>query len=445
VLAAASLYELLTRGVTPVEGTGDAVPRMDRLVILFPILFLTGVAGLASRALRRALPRLRAAGSRWSPALYVATRRLASAGRSATALVTAASVAIGMFAYSAIISSSAAATAGQRSLLLVGSEVSASVGEPPESLENADFNSTPVVRFTGARLGAGAGEPLDVIAVDPGTFATTAYWESQFSGTSLEDLLARIEDAEAQEVPAVVAGDAPQENLLQISSYEVPVDIVGRAETFPGVLEGRPLVVVDRRSLTRALVEDDGSIRVGESDFQIWGDGTAAQMRTALTNDNQSIHSILSAAELRDTPPFLALTWTFSLLEALGVLIGLVALLGMFLYLQTRQREQQVSYALGARMGLQRSAHRLSIGLEMTGMLGASALLGLALAIIVTLPTHDHIQVFSDPGSVPLVQIPVAALVAAAGVALTSAWVGALYVQREADRADVGQVMRLAR
>ena len=445
VLAAASLYELVSRGVTPVEASGDAVPRMDRLVILFPLLFLTGAAEMASRALRRGLPRLRAAGGQWPPALYVATRRLASTGRSAAALVTAATVAIGMFAYSAIISSSAEATASQRSLLRVGSEVSASISAPPRVLASAGFGNTPVVRYTGARLGTDATDVIDVIAVDPETFGEVAYWDSQFSDTPLEELMSRIDGDAGENIPAVFVGDAPDATLLQISSYEVPVEVVGRADTFPGVLESRPLVVVSRNPLSDALAADEATLRIGEGDFQVWGTGTPSEMRAALDDAGESVHTLVSAAELRDTPPFLALTWTFGLLEALGVLIGLVALVGMFLYLQTRQREQQVSYALGSRMGLKRRSHRLSIGIEISGMLGASVLLGLVLAIIVTIPTTDHIQVFSDPGSVPLMRIPVAALVLAAAVALVAAWVGAWFVQREADRTDVAQVMRLAR
>ena len=349
------------------------------------------------------------------------------------------------FAYSAIISSSAEATASQRSLLRVGSSASASIAAPPQVLDSADFDNTPVIRYTGARLGADATDAIDVIAVDPATFDEAAYWDSRFSDLSLEELMARIDGDAGEAVPAVVAGSAPDATLLQISSYEVPIEVVGRAGTFPGVLEGRPLVVVAREPLTESLAASDASLRIGEGDFQVWGNGTASEMNTALTAAGESVHTLLSAAELRDTPPFLALTWTFGLLEALGVLIGLVALVGMFLYLQTRQREQQVSYALGTRMGLERSSHRLSIGIEMTGMLGASVLLGLVLAIIVTVPTHDHIQVFSDPGSVPLVRVPAIALGLAAVVVLAAAWVGAWFVQREADGTDVAQVMRLAR
>ncbi|MGH2703178.1 MAG: hypothetical protein ACRDJ2_15555, partial [Actinomycetota bacterium] len=299
--------------------------------------------------------------------------------------------------------------------------------------------------YTGARLGTDATDAVDVIAIDAETFGEAAYWDAEFSDSPLEELLSRIDGDAGQNVPAVFVGSAPDSTLLQISSYEVPVEVVGRAETFPGVLESRPLVVVGRNSLSDALAADEASLRVGEGDFQVWGEGTPSEMRAALAEAGESVHTLVSAAELRDTPPFLALTWTFGLLEALGVLIGVVALVGMFLYLQTRQREQQVSYALGSRMGLERRSHRLSIGFEISGMLGASVILGLVLAIIVTIPTTDHIQVFSDPGSVPLVRIPGAALALAAAVALLAAWVGAWIVQREADRTDVAQVMRLAR
>jgi ABC-type antimicrobial peptide transport system permease subunit len=115
------------------------------------------------------------------------------------------------------------------------------------------------------------------------------------------------------------------------------------------------------------------------------------------------------------------------------------------MYLQTRQSEQQVSYALSARMGLRRAAHRASVGIEMTALLGASALLGLFLAVVVVLPTNDHIQVFSDPGSVTLLQIPAAVLAVAVGTAVAAGWVAAWFVQRQADRADIAKVMRLAR
>ncbi|HSK38047.1 MAG TPA: hypothetical protein VLA80_15055, partial [Actinomycetota bacterium] len=63
-LAAAALYELRTRGGAPVQVEGEPA-QVDRLLVLFPLLAIAGLAGLATRAaarlLRRARPPLTAA------------------------------------------------------------------------------------------------------------------------------------------------------------------------------------------------------------------------------------------------------------------------------------------------------------------------------------------------------------------------------------------------
>ena len=85
-----------------------------------------------------------------------------------------------------------------------------------------------------------------------------------------------------------------------------------------------------------------------------------------------------TAARVRTTPAFLSLSWTFGLLQAFGVLAGIITILGVVLYLQARQQSREVSYALARRMGLRRSAHLRSILLELLAMLGAAFILGAA-------------------------------------------------------------------
>jgi hypothetical protein len=67
VLAAAALYELQTRGVGPVEVQGRPA-RVDRLLVLFPLLLIAGLAGLATRGAARLVAR------RGRPALTSASR-----------------------------------------------------------------------------------------------------------------------------------------------------------------------------------------------------------------------------------------------------------------------------------------------------------------------------------------------------------------------------------
>src|SRR5205823_9477818 len=61
LLAGAALWEILSRA--PVALIGEqAVPKVDLLLPLFPVLFVAGTGGLAVRGLQRLLPRLRSAG-----------------------------------------------------------------------------------------------------------------------------------------------------------------------------------------------------------------------------------------------------------------------------------------------------------------------------------------------------------------------------------------------
>lgn len=444
VLAGAAFYELNARGTASIE-QADAVPSIDRLVVLFPILFIAGAAGLAARGLRRVLPRLRTAGSSSSPSIYLASRRLGAAVRSAAALMTAAAIAVGMFFYAATLSTSVEATADQRALVQVGAEVSASVSRPPREVESTSFDSTPIIRLSGATITPGDQE-VDILAIDPDSFADAAYWDAEFSDESLESLMGALRKGSAGGLAAVVAGEAPDADVLTVSSYDIPIGFEGRAGRFPGMVGGRPTVVVSAEDLADQIDAAGGSLEgIAGRQLQVWSDGSQVGLEEALEADGQPAFAFLTADELRDTPSYLSLTWTFGLMKALGLLIGLVALLGTLLYLQTRQRERQVSYALSRRMGLRRSSHRAAVGMELSAMLAVAATTGATLAFIAAIAMHDRIQLFTEGDAVPLLRIPTPLVAAGIAVLLAFAWVAAWLVQRSADRMDVAQVMRLAR
>ena len=444
VLAGAAFYELNARGTASIE-QAEAVPTIDRLVILFPILFIAGVAGLVARGLRRVLPRLRTAGTNWSPALYIASRRLGAAARSAAALMTAAAIAVGMFFYAATLSTSVEATANQRALVQVGAEVSASLSRPPRAVESDSFDSTPITRLSGATITPGD-QDVDVLAIDPDSFADAAYWDAEFSDESLESLMETLRAGSAGGLTAILAGEASDADVLSLSSYEIPIGIEGRARRFPGMVGGRPTLVVSASALADEIERAGGTLAgIAGRQLQVWSDGSPAALERALEADGQTPIAFLTATELRDTPSYLSLTWTFGLMKALGLLIGLVALLGTLLYLQTRQRERQVSYALSRRMGLGRSAHRAAVGMELSAMLAVAVLSGVTLALLAAIAMHDRIQLFARAPAVPLLRVPILLVAAGVAVLIAFAWASAWLVQRSADRMDVAQVMRLAR
>src|SRR5207244_5147997 len=96
-LAAASYYEIATRGTAPVAQGGP--PKVDRLLLLFPILFIAGLAGLAVRLVRGLLPRLRSVGAGLPSAPSLAIRRLGSVPKLGSPPVTATALGGGVLVF----------------------------------------------------------------------------------------------------------------------------------------------------------------------------------------------------------------------------------------------------------------------------------------------------------------------------------------------------------
>jgi putative ABC transport system permease protein len=154
--------------------------------------------------------------------------------------------------------------------------------------------------------------------------------------------------------------------------------------------------------------------------------------------------SVSTAADTMRTPAFLAVSWTFRLLSALGALAGAVALAGLVLYAQARQRGRVVAYALSRRMGLSRGAHRRSVLWELAGMLVFAFLLGAALAVIASALVYRSLDPMPELPPDPGLDLPGAVLGASLAGILLAAVAGAFLAQRAADRANVAEVMRLA-
>jgi hypothetical protein len=445
-VAAASWYEISTRGIAAATGPEDA-GEVDRLLLLFPILFVGGMAGLVARGLRWGLPRLRAAGGGWPASLFLATRRLAAAPRLATSLVIGASVATGMLVYASTLSSSIGATANQESSLRVGSDASASFTGPAQDLSGAPAPSTGVTRIFGAEFALGSEDDVDVLGIDPGSFARVAFWEDEFSGHPLGELVGRIEGSPEQgRLPVLVGGSVvlPEDPVLRIGSSDIPITVVDRTSSFPGMIGRRAVIVADTATLDQVLTAAGEPLARYIDAREVWTTGSEDDLVQFLRRSGASVLGSISAEELRSTPEFLSLTWMLGFMQALGILTGLVTLVGAQLYLLTRQRDGQVPYALARRMGLRPAEHRRSLGLELGTTLAVSFLIGAGLALVASRLTYDRIEITTEAGTAPLFRLPYLFLGAALLAVLVFAWSGSWLVQRRADRSNVAEVLRLA-
>jgi hypothetical protein len=132
------------------------------------------------------------------------------------------------------------------------------------------------------------------------------------------------------------------------------------------------------------------------------------------------------------------------MLEALGVLAGLVTVAGLLLYVQARQRGQVVAYALGRRMGLAGWTHRLSTALELAGMLLFALVIGALLAWLAAALVNRQLDLAPQFPPEPVLRLPLPLFGQVLLAVLVVAFAGAALVQWRADRANVAEVMRLA-
>jgi putative ABC transport system permease protein len=444
VLAVAALYELQTRGAGPVDVQGRPA-GVDRLLVLFPLLLIAGLAGLATRGAagllaRRGRPALTSAsGAR--PAPFLALRRLMAAPGLVLLLVTGSAVAFGLLTYSGILVTSTRSAAINKARTLVGSDTNLLLGDEAPPGATAGLQATVVRRFEQVTLPLGD-QPVTLIAVDPATFRTGAFWDDSFAEASLGAMLRRLESPRPGRVGAILAGpalmaDAPS---VDVGPTRLPLEVVATAAAFPGMTSAdRSLLVVSASRLEAVAGRMDSGWRT-----EIWARDDPEMALAALRRVGLAPETVTTAADVMRTPAFLAVSWTFRLLSALGGLAGAVALAGLVLYAQARQRDRVVAYALTRRMGLSRGAHRRSVLWELAGLLLFALVLGASLAVVASLAVYRRLDPLPELPPTPQLQLPGVLLGATLLGVLLAALAGAFLVQRAADRADVAEVMRLA-
>ena len=438
VLALAGLaYQRLASEGPPVA-TGTEPPRIDLLLLAFPMLFLVGAVGLAVRLLGLALRRLRTAGSSWPHAVYLAARRVAHGARLALLLVAASALSIGVMVYAATLTLSVRATLDAKARTFVGSDVSVE-GFTRGAVIPPDLDATVVQRYEQVLVD---GKPVMMLAIDPATFARAAFWDRSLADRPLDRIVADLAPQQGQPVPVVVVGRALPKNFdfdLFLGSagrsVRFQARVTERARAFPG-MRANPLVVIDRRALA-------GLDPAKET--LLWARGEREQVLTALDRaDVRVVGVVTDARDVLDVTSFLATSWTFGFLQALGILTGLITAGGLLLYLETRQRARRAAYALSRRMGLSRAAHLGSLLAEVGGTLLGGFAIGAVLSFLAARLVYLRLDALPSVPPVPLLRAPVPALAGTAAAVLAVTWLAAWMAQRSADRTNLAEVLRLA-
>jgi putative ABC transport system permease protein len=429
------LYLLLRRGDAVV--VEQNIAQVNLLVVAFPLLFILGAAVLVVRLLTGLLPLLTRRAGRLPPALYLAARRLGASRAIGTVLLATACAPVATMVYASALTETSRATLDAKAAVFAGSEVSVSTIDPLRRTPATDAVGTVVIRYL---YPSHAGLDFTVLAIDPDTFERTAFWDDRFAGRPLPELMAllRAQPADGR-VPALVVdrGPLPDRFDVGLGRTTVRLDAVGTARVFPGRRLPQPLVIVDRSRL--------GTVdRFAGTSNELWSRGDSRAAQAAVAAQDARLFDIVDRDSVFRAADFLGIAWAFDYLGALAVLVGLVAVGGLLLYVETRQRSRVASYALGRRMGLTRAVHFRSLLVELGLLLGLAYVVGAGLAWAAVELVYRLLDVDVSRPPAPLLTTPVSALVAGGVAAVVVTLLTSLYAQRSADRGDVAKVLRLS-
>ncbi|MGY1750741.1 hypothetical protein [Modestobacter sp. SYSU DS0511] len=437
LVAAAWCWLLLESREAVVTDAG--VAQVNGLLVAFPLLAVAGAAALLARLVTALLPRLRRWAGRRSPAVFLAVNRLTAARLATATLLAAVTLPVAVLGYTATLTASSQATLDAKVGVQVGAGRALTSVSRLDAVPGVERIGTFVVRYDGDVVDAeGARTDVQVLAVDPGTFAGTAFWDDSFADIPLPELMAALQGPEVDgRVPVVAQGVPLGDPQLRLGTAPLAAEVVAQARVLPGRRTVDPVVLVAADRVP-TIERSAGSARQSE----IWTNGRLAPAVDALVDAGGLPGREITPAAVLDTANFLGITWTFGYLSALAVFVGVIAVGGLLLYLEARSRTRVAGYVMARRLGLTRRAHLRSLLVELIGVAAVGVLLGGLLASGAVALVYRRLDVDLLRPPTPLLDVPWPALGLSAGVVVVVAGLAALYAQRAADRADPATVLR---
>jgi putative ABC transport system permease protein len=439
-LAVAAGYEMRNRVGSTTGG------RVDSLVTAFPVLLLAGAAGLLTRFVVAGIARLQGRATMVRRAwLSLAAGRLAANRSRTIPTITALAVSSGVVIFTASLASTVTATATAKSTLGLGSAQVAVLNTNDElaTVQKEGLANTKVVlRASENTVVVTEKPPVDVLGIDPATFARGAYWQEEFSDTPLKELLARLMNTPADDdgqLSAIAVGDGlPNSFAIDLptaqAAVRTKVTVVGRARFFPGLglNSNRPLVVVPLASLARASIEGRPEVWTNRVDTDldalVRSAGTTPE-RTIRASVKRSADSSYQVGALRSA-------------RAIGGCSVVASLSAIWLYFagfgDRRRRDRTIAKMLGLSQRADVAANLAEIvPLIASGVILATALSWIALRV--TLRSLDA-NVSTPPSPLFRFAFPTATFFAIAAVA--AAVLLSVSLARATVRSDVAGALR---
>ena len=443
VLIAVSVFLFLRirsgGGVTH-TASGARVPTLA--VFVFPLLLVAAAAGLAARLARLGLRLGSARTARTRHvAGYLALRRLGAARGLVVVLAVVTAASLGAFFYVETLASSLHHTTVEKAYMATGSDAFVIVQDSQAIPRSFPYPAT-LVQVGNQAATLPDGTAIDVMLVDPATMAKTLHWQGDW-GTNPSHALSRLQDASSRPLPVIVTSDFGKARAIQIEGDNVRISTLATVKTFPFKANGIPLVIASYRAFdafqTRTKIFDG----LGVLSTYVWAKGPPAAAGHALDALEPTYPASTINTYLR-SPDVVLATRTFGFMRLIAIGAGVLALLGLLLYLQARQRSQVIASSLARRMGFGRPAEMFSLCLELMGILCFAGILGGVVAVAAAEPIVHRIDPLPQDVPPPIYTIPTGEIVLAVVVLLVVAVVLGVLTSWLAERTDVSEALRVA-
>jgi putative ABC transport system permease protein len=446
-LLAVSLWLLLDvhsgGGLATDAKTGATHPTLA--VFLFPLLMAAAVAGLLARALRFALRRsTRGTGPRSTP-VFLVTRRLAAARGTLVVLAVVSAAAFAAYYYAEAVAASLARGVAEKAYIAYGGDVQGIVSDTTDVPRRFPYPATRVDYANQvATLGTPSGDYADVLAVDARSLGGVIHWYGAW-GPDPRPMLPRLADPQQGSLPVLAAGVPPGHlGVVWLDGVRFPVSVVGTTRTFPGMAGTTPLLIVDRGTLIRVARARHAAEPLGTPQTYIWANGPDTAVQRALQGGALEASFISSIDEFRKDPDVVLAKRTLAYMRLIALAAGLLVLIGLVLYLQSRQRSQAIASAVAARMGLTRRAEIASLALELSVIALFAGLVGSVVAILSAAPIVGHIDPLANDPPAPTLAVPLIAILASAAALVVVAVAAGALVSFAARRTDTSEALRVA-
>jgi putative ABC transport system permease protein len=412
---------------------GTTHPRLA--VFLVPVIGVAGVAGLATRLVRRLL-RGRGSGARLTP--FLALRRIVAAGGLLVVVVVAAATAFGTYAYAATLSTTLDRSTAEKAYVSNGSNVQGFVDPGSTITSPFPFPAT-IVEIDPVALDSGAS--ADLVAGDPRRLARTLLWHDGWDDDPRR-LLPRLASP-GNGLAAIATPGAPHTSAIFEQGVRIPIRIVGHAPV-PGSTAGRPALLVSRPALRRITRSTHIIDPPPQATGLLWAKGPPSRLLPVLERSSLAPAYLTALDHIGAQAAVRAAERSYRYVEIIGVAAAAVALVALLLYLQARHRSQLIASAITRRMGLRTRADAAAAALEAAGLMLFAAVVGGAAATLAARPIARHLDSLPQYAPAPVYTVPWTALLAGGAAAVvTAAILGAASVAI-ARRADVGSALRVA-